>query len=74
MSTDMTTQKAGTVGIDWRRCRGHGVCSAALGELIDLDESGFPMINGADVPEDLVMAARMAQATCPAAALRFERS
>lgn len=68
------TATHGTLRIDWRRCRGHGVCSAALGELIDLDESGFPMVNGADVPEDLMLAARMAQATCPAAALRLQRS
>lgn len=58
------------VTIDWRRCRGHGVCAAALGELITLDEWGFPVLDGTEVPDDLKGAARMAQATCPAAALR----
>lgn len=58
------------VTIDWRRCRGHGVCAAALGERISLDEWGFPVVSDPTVPDDLRLAARMAQATCPAAALR----
>lgn len=61
-----------TVSVDWRRCRGHGVCSAALGELVSLDEFGFPVISSAEVPENLEKAARMAQVTCPAAALRVK--
>lgn len=63
-----------TVSIDWRRCRGHGVCSAALGELISLDETGYPVVANAELPDDLNAAARMAQMTCPAAALRVRRS
>lgn len=59
-----------SVNIDWRRCRGHGVCSAALRELITLDEWGYPIVSDAEVPEALHNAARMASATCPAAALR----
>ncbi len=58
------------VTIDWRRCRGHGVCAAALGELVSLDEWGFPVVTDPQVPDELRLAARMAQATCPAAALR----
>ncbi|MEI2786685.1 MAG: ferredoxin [Candidatus Nanopelagicales bacterium] len=60
-----------TVSIDWRRCRGHGVCSAALRELITLDEWGYPVVADPEVPEALHNAARMASATCPAAALRL---
>lgn len=63
-----------TVSIDWRRCRGHGVCSAALGELISLDETGYPVVANAELPDDLNAAGRMAQMTCPAAALRVRRS
>lgn len=62
------------IHIDWRRCRGHGVCSAALGELVALDEWGFASVNSAPVPEGLEAAARMAQITCPAAALRVKKS
>mgnify|MGYP003600392590 FL=1 len=59
-----------TVTIDWRRCRGHGVCAAALQEMVTLDEWGYPVMPDPTVSDDLVVAARMAQATCPAAALR----
>jgi ferredoxin len=59
-----------TVAIDWRRCRGHGVCAAALQELITLDQWGYPVVSQPEVPDDLHSAARMAQVTCPAAALR----
>ena len=60
-----------TVQIDWRRCRGHGVCSAALPELVSLDEWGYPVLAGHEVPEELRDAGRLAQVTCPAAALRL---
>ncbi len=62
-----------SVNIDWRRCRGHGACSAALEELITLDEWGYPVLTDREVPDDLHAAARMAQWTCPAAALRVSR-
>lgn len=61
-----------TVQIDWRRCRGHGVCAAALGELVQLDGWGYPVLSSPEVPDDLRDAARMAQRTCPAAALRLK--
>ncbi|MCU0279209.1 MAG: ferredoxin [Candidatus Nanopelagicales bacterium] len=58
------------IHIDWRRCQGHGVCSAALQELIALDEWGYPVVSTSEVPPGLEVAARAAQWTCPAAALR----
>lgn len=58
------------IEIDWRRCRGHGVCAAALEEMVSLDEWGYPVVSGRALPEELRAAARMAQWTCPAAALR----
>lgn len=63
--------------IDWTRCVGHGVCAAALGERIDLDRWGFPTgvtTRGAVIPGELTGAARLAVATCPAAALRLART
>ncbi|HRY10529.1 MAG: ferredoxin [Actinobacteria bacterium] len=62
-----------SIQIDWRRCQGHGVCAAALGEIIERDESGYPLMKTHNVPEELHSAARLAQATCPAAALRATR-
>ncbi|HPE11117.1 MAG: ferredoxin [Actinobacteria bacterium] len=62
-----------TIQIDWRRCRGHGVCSAALEGVITLDEWGFPILSSHDLPDKQHGAARIAQWTCPAAALRVTR-
>jgi ferredoxin len=60
------------VEVDWTRCAGHGVCAAALSELITRDPWGFPIVLG-EVPPDLKAAARTAAATCPALALRLRR-
>ena len=60
--------------LDWQRCVGHGVCAAALGERIDLDRWGYPTgvgTRGVAIPRDLERAARLAAASCPAAALRL---
>jgi len=65
------------LSVDWERCAGHGVCAAALGERIELDTWGYPMgvtTRGERIPDALVRAARLAVSTCPAAALRLQRS
>ncbi len=60
--------------VDWKRCAGHGVCSAALGEMVTLDRWGFPVLAGSgDVPAHLAAAARSAAASCPASALRLRK-
>ena len=38
-----------TIQIDWRCCRGCGVCSAALEGVITLDEWGFPILSSHDL-------------------------
>ena len=63
--------------VDWSRCVGHGVCAAALGERIDLDRWGYPTgvtTRGAQIPHETRGAARLAVASCPAAALRLRRA
>ncbi len=80
-SRGTTTQGRGApvariLTVDWSRCAGHGVCAAALGERIDLDRWGYPTgvtTRGVDIPADKVEAARLAVASCPAAALRLHR-
>jgi len=65
-----------TLAVDWRRCTGHGVCAAAVPELVSRDRWGFPDLGGADrapVPPELRAAARWAVASCPAAALALRR-
>lgn len=64
-----------TLTVDWKRCRGHSVCVAALGELISADDWGYPDVpNSVEVSGSLTGAARMAVRTCPAAALRLQKS
>jgi ferredoxin len=63
--------------VDWRLCAGHGVCSAAIPEIITRDRWGYPDLGGSDaatIPSHLQCAARWAVASCPAAALSLRRS
>lgn len=56
-------------------CDGKGVCADLLGELIHLDDWGYPIISGGgEVPAELVAEARAAVAACPKLALRLSRS
>lgn len=53
-------------------CDGHGLCADLLPELIELDEWGYPMIDGR-VPAGLAGHARRAVRACPALALKLSR-
>ena len=53
-------------------CDGHGLCADLLPELIELDEWGYPMIDGR-VPAGLAGHARRAVTACPALALKLSR-
>jgi ferredoxin len=53
-------------------CDGHGLCADLLPELIELDEWGYPMIDGR-VPAGLAGHARRAVSACPALALKLSR-
>lgn len=53
-------------------CDGRGLCAEILPELIALDDWGFPVIRGDDVPEGLLEEAREAIRLCPKLALRLE--
>ena len=54
-------------------CDGRGVCAEILPELISLDDWGFPIIRGGDVPPGLVGEAGEAVRLCPKLALRLDR-
>ncbi len=61
--------------VDWPACRGHGVCAELLPELVDLDEWGYPLVDGdARIDDDraLLLAARTAVKACPALALHLD--
>ncbi len=73
----MTADRSWRLEIDWARCAGHGVCAAALQERISRDRWGYPTgvnSSGIPVPPSLVRAARLAVASCPAAALTLRRA
>lgn len=50
-------------------CDGFGFCAEILPEVISLDEWGFPIIRGGDVPERLRRAGQQAVHFCPRRAL-----
>jgi len=59
--------------IDPIACSGHGLCADLLPELIELDEWGYPIIDGT-VPPSLAGHARRAVNACPALALRLSKA
>jgi ferredoxin len=55
-------------------CDGHGLCAELLPELIHLDEWGYPIIDGRNVPKELLSHARRAVDVCPTLALALART
>jgi ferredoxin len=53
-------------------CEAHGLCAELLPEMIRLDDWGYPIIDGAEVPSDLIGLARRAVDACPTLALLIE--
>ncbi|MFE9324302.1 ferredoxin [Nocardia sp. NPDC052278] len=60
------------ISVDYSRCEGHGLCAAQAPEVFSLDDNALLIyrFDGAEVPGDLVTAARTAMNSCPVAALR----
>ncbi|WP_063043131.1 ferredoxin [Nocardia pseudovaccinii] len=60
------------ISVDYPRCEGHGLCAAQAPEVFSLDDNAelIYRFDGAEVPGDLVTAARTAVDSCPVAALR----
>jgi ferredoxin len=59
--------------VDPITCHAHGVCAELLPEVITLDEWGYPILDGDDLPPELAKAARQAVQSCPALALSLRR-
>ena len=55
--------------VDWPACKARGLCHELLPELIDLDEWGYPIVQGT-ASNDLLQLAREAARACPTLALR----
>jgi NADH:ubiquinone oxidoreductase subunit F (NADH-binding)/ferredoxin len=60
--------------VDWTRCAAHGLCGPVAPGLVRLDEHGYPIIEDADVPQELVPEAQAAVEKCPALALRLNEA
>ena len=56
--------------VDWLACKARGLCHELLPELIDLDEWGYPIVQGT-ASDDLLHLARGAARACPTLALRL---
>jgi ferredoxin len=59
------------IEVDPIACQAHGMCAELLPELIELDDWGYPVIAGVDVPRRLRPLARRAVSVCPTLALRL---
>jgi ferredoxin len=57
--------------VDWPACKAHEVCAQLVPELIDLDEWGYPILRGREIPDELERRAERAVHSCPALALRL---
>jgi ferredoxin len=58
-----------TLRVDPIACEGHGLCAELLPELIQLDDWGYPIVDGRPVPQKLLEHARRAVDACPTLAL-----
>jgi ferredoxin len=67
---EMTTE----LQLDPIKCTGHGLCAELLGELIELDEWGYPIVGSKEVPAAVLRDARRAVSACPTLALRLTRA
>ena len=54
-------------------CSGHGDCAELLPEWVELDEWGYPVVDGEPLPRQLEAHARRAAAACPTLAVIVER-
>jgi len=59
--------------VDPIACDGAAVCAELLPEMITPDPWGFPIIDGDEVPPDLVELARRSTVSCPRLALTLVR-
>jgi ferredoxin len=57
--------------VDPTTCTAHGLCAEVLPEWVQLDEWGYPVIDGEPLPAQLEAHGRKAAAVCPVRALKL---
>lgn len=60
-----------TLVVDPVSCDAHGVCAELFPERIAIDRWGYPIIDGASIPQSLAEHARRATIACPRLALHL---
>ena len=55
-------------------CEAHGMCAELLPERIELDEWGYPILDGSTLGSDVLAHAQRAAEACPTFALLIERT
>jgi ferredoxin len=55
-------------------CEAHGMCAELLPEWIELDDWGYPIVDGEPLPAELTELARRAADACPTLAILLERT
>jgi ferredoxin len=63
-----------TLGVNPIACLGHGLCAELFPERVQLDDWGYPIVDGTPVPRSLEPHMRRAVAACPTLALRIQES
>ena len=66
----MTTVR---ISIDPVACEAYGYCAELLPEAIVLDEWGYPIVDGAPLPAELVALAKRAVRDCPRRAITLTK-
>jgi ferredoxin len=54
------------------QCVAHGLCAELLPETVRLDDWGYPIVDGRELPPELVGHARRAADACPTLALLLQ--
>jgi ferredoxin len=57
------------LAVDPVACDAYGYCAELLPEAIELDEWGYPIVDGSPLPVELVALARRAARDCPKRAI-----
>jgi ferredoxin len=60
--------------VDPTACQAYGYCAELLGEMVTLDEWGYPMTSDGPVPPGLVAMAKKAARDCPRRAFLLSRT
>jgi ferredoxin len=53
-------------------CEGRGICAELLPWLVSLDDWGYPIVSGEEIPPELLAEVRAVVKSCPKLALRLQ--